>query len=170
LWQRWRLRPRPRVFVIICCCNSIQVYFTITLRDLRRKKTLYKRLIGSVFIHTLYHCHERTNNQLYTFRFLLGKQNIPTPGHRVPRYAIGNMTSLNVTSFSPPSTMFFSGSATGHAPRSGPDIKNRSRPSSVKDGAPERLRCGTIQKEVSKILQLMSADGVRKIVLPFYPS
>jgi len=35
----------------------------------------------------------------------------------------------------------------GHAPRSGPEVKNgRSR---AKDGAPERLRCGTIQKEMS---------------------
>jgi len=35
----------------------------------------------------------------------------------------------------------------GHAPRSGPEIKDgRSR---VKDGAPERLRFMTVQKEVS---------------------
>jgi len=31
-------------------------------------------------------------------------------------------------------------------PRSGPEVENRN---SVKDGAPERLRCGTIQKEVN---------------------
>jgi len=34
----------------------------------------------------------------------------------------------------------------GHAPRSGPEVKNGS---SAKDGALERLRCGTIQKEVT---------------------
>jgi len=34
----------------------------------------------------------------------------------------------------------------GHAPRSGLKVKNGS---SAKDGAPERLRCGTIQKVVS---------------------
>jgi len=32
-----------------------------------------------------------------------------------------------------------------HAPRSGPEVKN----GSAKDGAPERLRCETIQEEVS---------------------
>jgi len=35
----------------------------------------------------------------------------------------------------------------GHAPRSGPEVENGR--SSAKDGAAERLRCGTIQKEVS---------------------
>jgi len=35
----------------------------------------------------------------------------------------------------------------GHAPRFGPEVKNGR--SSAKDGAPERLRCGTIQKKVS---------------------
>jgi len=34
----------------------------------------------------------------------------------------------------------------GHAPRSGSEVKNGRN--SIKDGAPERLRCGTIQKEV----------------------
>jgi len=34
----------------------------------------------------------------------------------------------------------------GHAPRSGPEVKNGSRD---KDGAPETLRCGTIQEEMS---------------------
>jgi len=38
----------------------------------------------------------------------------------------------------------------GHAPRFGPEVKNES---SAKDGAPERLGCGTIQREVSQILQ-----------------
>jgi len=35
----------------------------------------------------------------------------------------------------------------GHAPRSGSEVKNRRV--YVKNGAPERLRCWTIQKEVS---------------------
>jgi len=35
-----------------------------------------------------------------------------------------------------------------HAPRSGPEVKNGSN---AKDGAPERLGCGTIQEEVSQI-------------------
>jgi len=34
----------------------------------------------------------------------------------------------------------------GHAPRSGPEVKNGS---SAKDGGPEKLRCKTIQEEVS---------------------
>jgi len=38
-----------------------------------------------------------------------------------------------------------------HAPRSLPKVKTRR--SSAKDGVPERLRCGTIQEEVSQILQ-----------------
>jgi len=37
----------------------------------------------------------------------------------------------------------------GHAPRSGPEVKNGS-------GAPERLGCGTVKK-VSQILQRVSA-------------
>jgi len=35
----------------------------------------------------------------------------------------------------------------GHAPKSGPEVKNERN--SAKDGAPERLRCGTIQEEVT---------------------
>jgi len=35
----------------------------------------------------------------------------------------------------------------GHAPRFGPEVKNGR--SSAKDGAPESLRCGTIQEEMS---------------------
>jgi len=35
----------------------------------------------------------------------------------------------------------------GHAPRSGAEVKNERN--SAKSGVPERLRCGTIQKEVS---------------------
>jgi len=35
----------------------------------------------------------------------------------------------------------------GHTPRSEPEVKNGR--SSAKNGAPERLRCGTIQKELS---------------------
>jgi len=42
--------------------------------------------------------------------------------------------------------------------------------SSAKDGVPERLRCETIQKEVSKILQLMSAGAARRILFPLYPA
>jgi len=38
----------------------------------------------------------------------------------------------------------------GHAPRSGPEVKNGR--SSAKDDTPERLRCGTIHKEASQIL------------------
>jgi len=55
----------------------------------------------------------------------------------------------------------------GHAPRSGSEVKN-GRLSSAKDGAPERLRCGTIQEEVSQILQRPGgsesdpAEGVRR--------
>jgi len=40
---------------------------------------------------------------------------------------------------------------------------------SAKDGAPERLGCGTIQQEVSQILQArVSAGAARRILLPFY--
>jgi len=48
-----------------------------------------------------------------------------------------------------------------HAPRSGPEINNRRN--SAKNGTPERLRCRTIQKEVSYV-----ADDVhmRCIILP----
>jgi len=46
----------------------------------------------------------------------------------------------------------------GHAPRSGPEVKNER--SSPKDGAPERLRCGIVKKEkVSQILQRVSAGA-----------
>jgi len=38
----------------------------------------------------------------------------------------------------------------------GPEVKNGS---SAKDGAPERLKCGTIQEEVSLILQRVSASA-----------
>jgi len=47
--------------------------------------------------------------------------------------------------------------------------------SSAKDGTPERLRCGTIQEEMSEILQknspseLNPAEAARRILLPFYP-
>jgi len=41
----------------------------------------------------------------------------------------------------------------GHAPRSGPEVKNRS---GAEDGAPERLGCGTVKEEVSQILQRCS--------------
>jgi len=42
----------------------------------------------------------------------------------------------------------------GHAPGSGPEVKNGR--SGAKDGALERLGCGTV-KEVSQILQKVSA-------------
>jgi len=54
------------------------------------------------------------------------------------------------------------------APRSGPEVKNGR--SSAKDGAPERLGCGTVKEEVSHILQRMSAGAARRILLPFYPA
>jgi len=44
----------------------------------------------------------------------------------------------------------------GHATNSGPEVKNRR--SSAKDGALKRLRCGTIQKELS----LDPAECVRR--------
>jgi len=52
----------------------------------------------------------------------------------------------------------------GHASTSG-RCQNRS---SAKDGAPKRLRCGTIQMEVNKILQMMFASAARTILLPFH--
>jgi len=45
-------------------------------------------------------------------------------------------------------------------PRSGPEVKNGR--SSAKDGAPERLRCRIIQKEVSQIMQKVSAGAARR--------
>jgi len=53
----------------------------------------------------------------------------------------------------------------GHAPKSGPGVKNGR--SSAKDSASERLRCGTIQEEVSQILQRVSAGAARRILRPF---
>jgi len=49
-----------------------------------------------------------------------------------------------------------------------PKIKNGK--SSAKNGAPERLRCRTIQEEVSHILQRVFAGAARRILLPFYPA
>jgi len=43
----------------------------------------------------------------------------------------------------------------GHVPRSGPEVKNGR--SNAKDGASERLRCGTIQENL-----LDPAEGVRR--------
>jgi len=52
----------------------------------------------------------------------------------------------------------------GHATRSGPEV-NDGR-SSAKDGALlKRLGCGTIQEEVSQILQRVSAGDARRILL-----
>jgi len=45
----------------------------------------------------------------------------------------------------------------GHAPRSGLEVKNGR--SGAKDGAPERLGCGTVKKEVNQILQRVSAGA-----------
>jgi len=53
----------------------------------------------------------------------------------------------------------------GHAQRFEPEIKDGR--SSAKNEALERLRCGTIQKKVSLILQLMTIGAARRI-LPFY--
>jgi len=52
------------------------------------------------------------------------------------------------------------------AGRSGPEVTNGR--SGAKDGLPERLGCGTIQKEVRLNLQLMPAGAARKILLPVY--
>jgi len=43
----------------------------------------------------------------------------------------------------------------GHAPRSGPEIKIRR--SGAEDGVPERLGYRTVKEEVSQILQRVSA-------------
>jgi len=53
-------------------------------------------------------------------------------------------------------------------PRSGPEVKNEK--SSAKDGAPEKLRRGTIQVEMSQILQRVSAGAARRNLLPFNPA
>jgi len=44
----------------------------------------------------------------------------------------------------------------GHSPRSGPEVKNRS---GAEDGEPERLGCGTVKEEVSQTLQRVSAGA-----------
>jgi len=46
----------------------------------------------------------------------------------------------------------------GYAPRSGPEVKNGR--SGAEHGAPERLGCGTVKEEVSRILQRVSAGAV----------
>jgi len=56
----------------------------------------------------------------------------------------------------------------GYVSRSGPEIKNEKN--SAKDSTPEKLRCGTDQKDVSQILQMMSIGAVRRILLLFYPA
>jgi len=55
-----------------------------------------------------------------------------------------------------------------HALRSGPKIKNGRN--SAKDGTPERLRCGTIQEEVSQFLQRVSTGTARRILPDFFGS
>jgi len=67
--------------------------------------------------------------------------------------------------YSNPSEEVHGNPMVGPHPRSGPEVKNRS---SAADGAPERFRCGTIQKGASWILQ-MSAGAARRIFLSFYP-
>jgi len=50
----------------------------------------------------------------------------------------------------------------GHAPMSGPEVKNGS--GSANDGASKRLRCGTIQKEVVvlSLPDLLKTMGARR--------
>jgi len=50
-----------------------------------------------------------------------------------------------------------------HAPRSGSEVENGR--SSAEDGAPERLGCGTVKEEVSRILQ----EGVRRCCMKNSP-
>jgi len=71
-------------------------------------QTLYKRLIGSHVTYTLYHCYKSTNNEFTVYFPIFDEESkyFP-PWHKVPSYAIGNMTSLNVTSFLPPPQCFF---------------------------------------------------------------
>jgi len=45
----------------------------------------------------------------------------------------------------------------GHAPRSGLEVKNGR--SGAENGAPEKLRCGTVKEEVSQILQKVSTGA-----------
>jgi len=56
----------------------------------------------------------------------------------------------------------------GHILRSGLDVKNER--SSTKESALKRLKCGTIQKKVSYILQSVSAGAARRILFLFYPA
>jgi len=42
----------------------------------------------------------------------------------------------------------------GHAPRSGPEVKNGS---GAEDGTPERFGCGIVKEEVNQILQKVPA-------------
>jgi len=55
-------------------------------------------------------------------------------------------------------------------PTVGPRPKVWNGRSSDKDGAPKRLECGTIQEEVSQILQRVSAGAALRILFPFYPA
>jgi len=59
----------------------------------------------------------------------------------------------------------FRGQQSGHAQRSGPEVKNGRI---AKDGAPERLKCGINPGELDPAV----ADRRRckKILLPFYPA
>jgi len=53
----------------------------------------------------------------------------------------------------------------GHAPKSEPEIKKNGR-RSVKNGAPDRFRCGTIQKE--GVRSAVDVRAARRILLLFY--
>jgi len=73
------------------------------------------------------------------------------------------------------------GSATQHLPRNGSVVKLHGNPtvgprlnvwtrgqngkSSTKDGAPDRLRCGTFQEEVSQVRQRVSESAARRNIL-----
>jgi len=48
----------------------------------------------------------------------------------------------------------------GHNPRSGPEVKNGR--SGSEDGAPERLGCGTVNEEVSQILQRVCPQALHE--------
>jgi len=82
-FRRLGLRSRPHVVVlIICCCNVLQT-------------------LGSDVI-SLYYCYKRAKCAYFPI-FDVGLKIYCTPGGNVHSYATDNITSLNVTSFSPPS-------------------------------------------------------------------
>jgi len=87
--RRLGLRPRPRIVVLKCYCNFLQT------------------LVCN--INSIYYCYKRTKCAYFSI-YDGGPQIFLPPGCRVPSYATGNMTSLNVTSFS--ALNVFSGGAT----------------------------------------------------------